>query len=630
MTGLRVDNLRVEIAGAGGRRFVPVDGVDFAVEADQCVALLGESGCGKSMTALALMRLLPEGGRVAAGDVRLQGEDLFALPEAAMGGVRGGRLAMIFQEPQTSLNPVMTVAEQIQEALAAHRGLAGDAARAEAGRLLEAVGLGLDKLDAYPFQLSGGQRQRALIAMMLAGEPEVLIADEPTTALDVTIQAQILDLLRKLRAERGMGLLLITHDLDVARDMTRQPGDRVAVMYAGQIVEWAPSAGLQTAARHPYTQKLFAVLPRLDRRGERLDSLPGRVPGADAAFTGCRFAERCPVVFERCRRETPGFHEVAPGHFARCHLAEASAIPPFGKGGAGGISSGAEGKAIENPPQPPLSPHGGFEKEGGDQPVLEISDLAVHFPIRKGLLKRTVGHVKAVDGVSLSLAAGETLALVGESGCGKTTLARAVLRLVEPTAGEVRLLGEPLAGLAGEALRRKRAQMQIVFQDPFSSLNPRMRVGAILEEGMAALLPELDRAGRTRRAAELLDQVGLPADAAARYPHEFSGGQRQRIAIARALAVNPGLLILDEPTSALDVSVQAQILNLLADLRREHGLAYLFITHNLSVVGYLADRVAVMRGGKIVESGPAERIFSRPENDYTKLLLASAPGGRAD
>jgi peptide/nickel transport system ATP-binding protein len=524
----------------------------------------------------------------------------------------------------------MTVVQQVEEALDTHRGLTGTAARAEAGRLMQAVGLDADKLDAYPFQLSGGQRQRALVAMMLAGEPGVLIADEPTTALDVTIQAQILRLLKALQKQRGMGLLLITHDLDVARDMA----DRVAVMYAGQIVEWASRDDLYAQPRHPYTQKLFAVLPRLDRRGQRLDSLPGRVPGPDAAFVGCRFADRCPAVFERCRREESAFHEVAPGHFVRCHLVEADTIPPPGKWGPGGISSRREGDGAENPSQPlypsmgALSPNGGCSNEGGDATVLAVRDLAVHFPIRKGLLKRTVGHVKAVDGVSLEVAPGETLALVGESGCGKTTLARAVLRLIEPTAGEVRLMGEPLAGLAGDALRRKRAEMQIVFQDPFSSLNPRMRVGEILEEGMAALLPELDQPGRTRRGLELLDQVGLPEDAARRYPHEFSGGQRQRIAIARALAVKPKLLILDEPTSALDVSVQAQILNLLADLRRQHGLAYLFITHNLSVVSYLADRVAVMREGRIVEAGAAEQVLTRPENDYTRLLLNSVPGRR--
>ena len=625
--GLRVAALRVSL-DAGGRTLTPVDGVDFAIGPNQCVALLGESGCGKSMTALALMRLLPEGGRVAAGQVSLGDSDLFALTEAAMGPVRGGRLAMIFQEPQTSLNPVMTVAEQIQEALAAHRRLAGGMARAEAGRLLAAVGLDATKLEAYPFQLSGGQRQRALIAMMLAGEPDVLIADEPTTALDVTVQAQILALLKDLQAQRGMGLLLITHDLDVARDMTRGAADQVAVMYAGQIVEWAPSAGLYAAPRHPYTQKLFAVLPRLERRGERLDSLPGRVPALDAAFSGCRFAERCPAAFERCRGEIPAFHEVAPGHVLRCHLADAARIPPSGKGRAGGIPGRVERDAGTHPPQPPVSPNGGFTKGAGDRCVLEVSDLAVHFPIRKGLLRRTVGHVKAVDGVSLSVAAGETLALVGESGCGKTTLARAVLRLIEPTGGEIRLLGEDVGGLSGHALRRKRAEMQIVFQDPFSSLDPRMRVGDILQEGMAALLPRLDKAARRARAAQLLDQVGLPADASDRYPHEFSGGQRQRIAIARALAVNPKLLILDEPTSALDVSVQAQILNLLGDLRREHGLAYLFISHNLSVVSYLADRVAVMRGGRIVESGPAQQVLTQPAHDYTRLLLDSVPGRR--
>ncbi len=640
--GLSVANLRVEI-DAAGRTLVPVDGVSFAIGADQCVALLGESGCGKSMTALALMRLLPEGGRVAAGSARLAADDLFGLTESDMGEVRGGRLAMIFQEPQTSLNPVMSIAEQIGEALAAHRGLTGAAARTESVRLLEAVGLARDRLDAYPFQLSGGQRQRALIAMMLAGEPEVLIADEPTTALDVTVQAQILRLLKELQASRGMGLLLITHDLEVARDMA----DRVAVMYAGQIVEWAARDDLYGQPRHPYTQKLFAVLPRLDRRGERLDSLPGRVPAPDTAFVGCRFAERCPAVFERCREEEPAFHESAPGHFARCHLA-APRPSSTGAGGEGAaLDSGSSARPSTAPGAGPASrpldgatsPSGfaGAKQASrnpapvaeGEGTVLAIRDLAVHFPIRKGLLKRTVGQFKAVDGVSLEVAAGETLALVGESGCGKTTLARAVLRLIEPTAGEVRLRGEPLSGLAGEALRRKRAQMQIVFQDPFSSLNPRMRVGEILEEGMAALLPDLDGAGRRRRGSDLLDQVGLAADAARRYPHEFSGGQRQRIAIARALAVSPKLLILDEPTSALDVSVQAQILNLLADLRREHGLAYLFITHNLSVVSYLADRVAVMRSGKIVETGVAEQVFTRPQTDYTRLLLDSVPGKRA-
>jgi peptide/nickel transport system ATP-binding protein len=604
-SNLVVENLCVEISTANAL-LKPVDGVSFEIAANECVALLGESGCGKSLTALALMRLLPDAGRIAAGSVRLADEEVFALTEAAMSKVRGGRLAMIFQEPQTSLNPVMTAQEQIVEALVAHRALDSEAAAAEAARLLAAVGLAPEKLAAYPFQLSGGQRQRVLIAMMLAGEPEVLIADEPTTALDVTVQAQILKLLKDLQQQRGMGLLLITHDLDVAHDMA----DRVAVMYAGQIVEWASSADLYAQPRHPYTQKLFAVLPRLDRRGERLDSLPGRVPGPDTVFRGCRFADRCSAVFERCQSETPALLESSPGHFVRCHLAEvddplssrvchAHQIAPIGARGAPYADS--------------LSP------------VLDVRDLAVHFPIRKGLLKRTVGQVKAVDGVSFQVAAGETLALVGESGCGKTTLARAILRLIEPTAGQVSLLGEPLAGLQGEALRRKRADMQIVFQDPFSSLNPRMKVGEILAEGMAAL-SLLPVSARPARIADLLSQVGLPEDSVSRYPHEFSGGQRQRIAIARALAVEPKLLILDEPTSALDVSVQAQILNLLAELQRKHGLAYLFITHNLSVVSYLAQRIAVMQGGRIVETGATEIVLSRPENAYTRLLLDSAPG----
>ena len=611
---LRVDSLRVEIA-TGGRRLVPVDGVSFSIGSRECVALLGESGCGKSMTALGLMRLLPEGARVASGRAQLDDTGLFELPEAEMRDMRGGRLAMIFQEPMTSLNPVMTLAEHIGEALAVHRGLYGLSARKEAGSLLVAVGLSVDQLDTYPFQLSGGQRQRGLIAIMLAGQPDVLIADEPTTALDVTVQAQILALLKGLQQQRGMGLLLITHDLDVASDMA----DRVAVMYAGQIVEWASRDQLYTVPRHPYTQKLFAVLPRLERRGTRLDSLPGRVPAPDAVHVGCRFADRCPAVFERCRAEVPGWHEVESGHFALCHLAVNSET-----------LDRVSPQAMARPSAASLvQDAGSSDKVVNPNYALEIRDLSVHFPIRKGLLRRTVDHFRAVDGVSLAVAPGETLALVGESGCGKTTLARAVLRLIEPTAGSVIVAGEDLGGLAGEALRRKRREMQIVFQDPYSSLNPRMKVGAILAEGIEALLPELVGVTRDRRVAALLDQVGLPADAARRYPHEFSGGQRQRVAIARALAVEPKLLILDEPTSALDVSVQAQILNLLADIQTERGLAYLFISHNLSVVGYLAHRVAVMKGGRIVEEGTTEAVLTRPRSGYTRLLLDSVPGRKA-
>lgn len=622
LSRLQVDNLSVEIAVAGGT-IRPVDGVSFDIGANECVALLGESGCGKSLTALALMRLLPEGGRVAGGKVQLSDVDLFALTEREMLSVRGGRLAMIFQEPQTSLNPVMTVAEQIRESLVAHRTLgytvtntsANSTTNAEILDLLDSVGLVREKLNAYPFQLSGGQRQRALIAMMLAGEPDVLIADEPTTALDVTVQAQILRLLKRLQAQRGMGLLLITHDLDVAHQMA----NRVAVMYAGQIVEWAPSDALYAAPRHPYTQKLFAVLPRLDRRGERLDSLPGRVPAADTVFTGCRFAERCPQVFARCHTETPAFHQAAPGHWSRCHLSEPQA-ESLAKPTLQAMTATDAVTAVDKVASKPVP-----TRLDTVNCVLDVRDLCVHFPIHKGLFKHTVGQVKAVDGVSLHIAAGETLALVGESGCGKTTLARAILRLIEPTAGQVRLLGEPLSGLSGEALRRKRSQMQIVFQDPFSSLNPRMKVGAILAEGMAAL-SLLPASAQSAKIADLLNRVGLPEDAASRYPHEFSGGQRQRIAIARALAVEPKLLILDEPTSALDVSVQAQILNLLADLQRQQGLAYLFITHNLAVVSYLAHRIVVMQRGKVVETGPTEALLKQPQTAYTRLLLDSAPG----
>ncbi len=603
--GLVLRDLRVAIEG-GGRDLLLVDGVSLAVAPGQCVALLGESGCGKSLTALAAMRLLPEGVKVAGGEVALDGESLLDLPERRMRGVRGGRLAMIFQEPMTSLNPVLTVGVQIRESLRAHRDLARAAESVETERLMAAVGLPMAQLSAYPFQLSGGQRQRALIAMMLAGAPSVLVADEPTTALDVTIQAQILGLLKRLRRERNMGLLLVTHDLDVARDMA----DRVAVMYAGQIVEWASREQLYGKALHPYTRRLFQVLPSINRRGGRLAQIPGMVPAPDAGLVGCRFADRCPAVVASCRVETQVMRELAPGHWLRCGRAEPDwATPEY---------------AAATVAEPPVAVQ--LRDAAAVPLLLELRDLAVHFPIRKGLLQRVVGHTRAVDGVSLGLGAGETLALVGESGCGKTTLARAALRLIEPSAGQVLLAGEDISHLDTRTLRQKRTVMQIVFQDPYASLDPRMRVGEIIAEGLAALRPDLAVPERSMRVTELLERVGLARTAFSRYPHEFSGGQRQRIAIARALVVEPKLLICDEPTSALDVSVQAQILNLLADLRRDSGLAYLFISHNLAVVSYLADRVAVMYRGRIVEQGAAAELMTRPAHPYTRMLIESAPG----
>lgn len=601
MTGLRLADLRVAIDGHDGP-LLPVDGVSLEVGARECVTLLGESGCGKSLTALAIMRLLPEGLRIASGEAWLGDTNLFALPERSMRSIRGGRLAMIFQEPMLSLNPIMTIGEQIIDSLRVHRVLRGGSASVHIGQLLQAVGLEPVLATAYPFQLSGGQRQRALIAAMLAGEPELLIADEPTTALDVTVQAQILRLLKRLQTERGMGLLLITHDLDVARDMA----DRVAVMYAGQIVEWAKRDDLFERARHPYTRALFRVVPSTKRRGEPLQHLSGNVPPLGDRHDGCRFAERCPSAKDRCRVEVPGLHPIGEGHWVRCHLALAPESAP---------GPGPAAKRAEQRTAPRV-----------DVPLLEVVDLAVHFPIRRGVFKRTVGWVQAVEGVSLRMAQGETLALVGESGCGKTSLARAILRLVEPSRGSVRLQGQEITTLKGDALRRCRSQMQIVFQDPYSSLNPRMRVGEILAEGLQSLRPDLDRKARENRVIELLQRVGLDAGAAQRYPHAFSGGQRQRIAIARALAVGPKLLVCDEPTSALDVSVQAQIVNMLMTLQREEGLAYLFITHNLPVVGYMAHRIMVMYRGRIMEEGPAEDVFGRPQHPYTRLLLESAPG----
>jgi peptide/nickel transport system ATP-binding protein len=625
---LSVRGLRTDIDVARGS-LRAVDGLDLELRRGECFALVGESGCGKSVSALSLTRLLPETARIAAGSVLLDGVDLLDLPEAAMRGVRGARVAIIFQEPATSLNPVLTVGMQIGEAIERHTPLRGGALHRRLLELLEAVGIadGERRCGEYPFQLSGGLKQRVMIAIALAAEPELLIADEPTTALDVTIQAQILDLLARLQAERHMAILLITHDLGVVARMA----DRVAVMYAGQIVELARREALFRAPRHPYTAKLFDAVPTAALRGRDLAVIPGQVPQLLGELRGCRFAERCERVAERCRSEAPslaeldgahaesgGAHVALEGaHTVRCHFpierrAAAAA-------GALGTRRAAQAEA---------------------QVLIEVRDLRVHFPMTRGVLRRKAGSLRAVDGVSFDQRAGRTLALVGESGCGKTTLGKAILQLVRPSAGSVRLRppgGDPagveLTQLTRAQLRPWRAAMQIVFQDPYASLNPRIRVLDVLLEGMRSLGIGRDEAERLTRVDELLEQVGLPADARFAYAHEFSGGQRQRIAIARALAVEPALLVCDEPTSALDVSVQAQILNLLGGLQRRLGLAYLFISHNLAVVEHLADEVAVMYLGRIVERGTAEEVLGAPRHPYTQALLAAVPtleGGRPE
>jgi peptide/nickel transport system ATP-binding protein len=579
-----------------------VDGVDLEIRRGETFAIVGESGCGKTMTALSLMRLLPETGRIVSGSVELAGLDVLGLPEAAMRAVRGRRMAMIFQEPATSLNPVLTVGTQIREVLERHTDLRGAQLEERVHSLLDSVGVpdAARRAGEYPFQLSGGLKQRAMIAMALAAGPELLIADEPTTALDVTIQAQVLELLRELQRKNGMAILLITHDLGIVAQMAH----RVAVMYAGQVIETAESRAFFAAPQHPYSRKLFEALPRSGRRGEDLAVIKGQVPPLTQEFRRCRFAERCDFAFDRCSAEAPGWTRMADGHDVRCFLRERE------RAGAALVRDAA-----------PASER----SEGGQgEPLLEVRDLKVHFPIKKGLLKRTVGHVKAVDGVSLSIGTGRTLGLVGESGCGKTTVGKAILQLIRPE-GEVRFGGVELSRLRGAELRAHRRDFQIIFQDPYASLNPRMRVADILAEGMASLGIEADAQARSRRVAAILDQVGLARDSVDRYPHEFSGGQRQRIAIARALAVRPKLIVCDEPTSALDVSVQAQILNLLKSLQTELKLSYLFITHNIAVVEYLAHEVAVMYLGRIVERGTMEEVLRSPKHPYTQALLAAVP-----
>jgi peptide/nickel transport system ATP-binding protein len=608
---LEVDNLQMHIR-LRAATVRAVDGVSLKLSAGETLGLVGESGCGKSMTAMSIMRLLPPGGEITGGRVRLNDRDLVTLPGSQMRQVRGNEIAMIFQDPMTSLNPTKTVGDQIAEPLQIHRHQSRRDALQRAVEMLGMVGMPkpAERLKDYPHQLSGGLRQRAMIAMALACEPKLLIADEPTTALDVTIQDQILTLLGRLTAELGMGLLLITHDMGVIASAA----DRIMVMYAGRIVESGTTGTLFRRARHPYSRALLASIPDLRTdRTKTLASIPGLPPDLAHPPPACRFAPRCSYVQPRCQQEDPLLGGEDPEHQFACFFpvqsaGSSSAVPAARRG--------SDREAVSGSPGPEVSQR--------SEALLVVESVVKEFPVTKGVLQRRTASVKAVSDVSIDVSRGQTFGLVGESGCGKTTLGRLIIGLERPDSGTIRFEGEDLSELRGASLRRRRQHFQLMFQDPYSSLDPRMRVGSILREPLIAQ-DVGSRKDRERRIRDLLGEVGLGASAADLYPHEFSGGQRQRIGLARALILEPKLIVADEPVSALDVSIQAQILNLMKRLQSERDLAYVLISHDLSVVRYLADRIGVMYLGKLVETGTVAEVYERPAHPYTAGLLRSIP-----
>jgi peptide/nickel transport system ATP-binding protein len=573
-----------------------VDNLTFRLEQGRTLGIVGESGSGKSVTSLSIMRLLASTAKIETGRISLLGRDLVRLPERQMQSIRGRDVSMIFQEPMTSLNPVFTVGAQIMEAIMLHQKVAKTQARQKTIELLREVGIPKpeQRVDSYPHQMSGGQKQRVMIAMALSCNPQLLIADEPTTALDVTIQAQILEILRKLRDERGMAIIFITHDLGVIAEIA----DDVLVMFQGQEVEYGPVLDIFSQPKHPYTKGLLACRPRLETKYRRLPTVDD---------------------FMETVHENGDVRVIEK----RMDAARLKHLEGTGRGRL--LHPKSELEWIGHPWEEGHHAPGTQTVAEGTKPLLAVEKLEVHFPVRRGILARTVDHIKAVDGISFNVYRGQTLGLVGESGCGKTTTGRAILRLIEPTGGRVVYGGVDLGSLGSGALRAMRRKMQIVFQDPYGSLNPRMTIETALVEPMVIQSIGRNRAERRDRAAQLLTEVGLETRYLRRYPHEFSGGQRQRICIARALAAGPEFIICDESVSSLDVSVQAQVLNLFKDLQEKHGLTYIFISHDLSVVKFMADMMAVMNEGKIVEFGPSENIYANPREDYTRRLIEATP-----
>ncbi|MBT5868972.1 MAG: dipeptide ABC transporter ATP-binding protein [Nitrospinaceae bacterium] len=599
---LSVKNLATHFHAGPGKIARAVDGISFDLQQGKTLALVGESGCGKTQTAFSIIRLIAENGFHPNGEILFQGQDLFKLDADAIRSLRGNDIAMIFQEPMTSLNPLFRIGDQLEEPIQQHLKIAKGESRKRALELLERVGIPdpQKRIDDYPHQLSGGMKQRVMIAMALACEPKLLIADEPTTALDVTVQAQVLGLMSDLQKQTGMAILLITHDMGIVNQMA----DDLCIMYGGRIAEYGNQGEIFKHRVHPYTQRLFSSIPKLEKSDLLLDTIPGIVPSATEYAEGCRFADRCSEVMDVCQERESEVHQISANHQSVCHLLD---------------------KTLANRPQHRSATNAIPVCKIEDHALVKIRNLKTYFPVRKGVFLRVANYIRAVDNINLDIPKGSTLALVGESGCGKSTLGESILQLNPVAQGDVFFNDQNMMHLKGETLKKFRKHMQIVFQDPFGSLQPRMTIERIVGEGLEVHQPDLSPQERGQKIARVLEEVGLQASIIERYPHEFSGGQRQRIAIARALILEPEFLVLDEPTSALDVSVQAQVLNLLKELQARHQLTYLFISHNLSVVRYMADTVAIMYLGRIVEQAPVDELFNKPRHPYTLSLLDSVP-----